>query len=102
MNSLPKLSIVIPSYNQAGFLAGALDSLAAQKYPNLEVIVIDGGSTDGTVELRERLVGEHFVSWTDVGGSSEQLPCGPIREVTEKHFEGQHRESRRVPTVSRP
>ena len=51
MESFPKISIVIPSYNQAGFLLGALDSLASQNYPNLEVIVIDGASTDGTVEL---------------------------------------------------
>ena len=42
---------MIPSYNQAGFLSGALDSIASQNYQNLEVIVIDGASTDGTVEL---------------------------------------------------
>ncbi len=51
MERLPKISIVIPSYNQARFLAGALDSLATQNYPNLEVIVVDGASTDGTVDL---------------------------------------------------
>jgi glycosyltransferase involved in cell wall biosynthesis len=48
---LPRISIVIPSYNQRGFLGSALDSLARQAYPDLEVIVVDGGSNDGTVEL---------------------------------------------------
>jgi glycosyltransferase involved in cell wall biosynthesis len=51
MKSLPKISIVIPSYNQREFLGRALDSLAQQAYPDLEVVVIDGGSADGTVEL---------------------------------------------------
>jgi glycosyltransferase involved in cell wall biosynthesis len=49
--TLPRISIVIPSYNQRGFLESALDSLARQAYPDLEVIVVDGGSNDGTVEL---------------------------------------------------
>jgi len=50
---LPRISVVIPSLNQAVFLERALDSLAAQDYPDLEVIVVDGGSTDGTVRLLE-------------------------------------------------
>jgi glycosyltransferase involved in cell wall biosynthesis len=54
MKSLPKISIVISSYNRCHFLAGALDSLASQNYPDLEVIVVDGASTDGTIELLRR------------------------------------------------
>jgi glycosyltransferase involved in cell wall biosynthesis len=51
MKSLPKISIIIPSYNQRSFLSFALGSLALQNYPDLEVIVIDGDSSDGTIEL---------------------------------------------------
>jgi glycosyltransferase involved in cell wall biosynthesis len=47
----PKISIIIPSFNQVQFLARALESLEKQKYRNLEVVVIDGASTDGTVDL---------------------------------------------------
>ncbi len=52
--SLPTISVVVPTLNPGHFIAGALDSLAAQEYPDLEVIVVDGGSNDGTAELLER------------------------------------------------
>ncbi|MGE5507508.1 MAG: glycosyltransferase [Chitinophagales bacterium] len=49
--SRPKVSIIIPAYNQQAFLREALDSALAQDYGNLEVIVGDDHSTDGTVEM---------------------------------------------------
>lgn len=50
----PRVSIVTPSYNQADFLEETLRSVLLQGYPNLEYIVIDGGSDDGSVEILER------------------------------------------------
>jgi glycosyltransferase involved in cell wall biosynthesis len=47
----PRITVVTPSYNQAPFLEACLRSVLGQKYPNLEYIVIDGGSTDGSVEI---------------------------------------------------
>jgi glycosyltransferase involved in cell wall biosynthesis len=51
MTSLPKISIVIPSFNKGKFISKTLESIFSQKYPNLEVIVKDGGSKDGTVDI---------------------------------------------------
>ena len=47
----PKITVVTPSFNQAAFLERTLCSVLDQGYPNLEYIVMDGGSTDGSVEI---------------------------------------------------
>jgi len=50
----PRISIVMPTFNQAGFIERSLLSVLNQGYPDVELIVIDGGSTDATAEVVRR------------------------------------------------
>jgi glycosyltransferase involved in cell wall biosynthesis len=59
---LPKITIVTPSYNQADFLEETILSIINQNYPNLEYIIIDGGSTDNSVEIIKKY-GKHIDYW---------------------------------------
>jgi glycosyltransferase involved in cell wall biosynthesis len=65
----PRISIVTPSLNQGEFLEETLSSVVAQGYPNLEYVVIDGGSTDDSVGSIKRYAREitHWVSEPDLG-----------------------------------
>ena len=57
-----RITIVTPSFQQAAFLPECLRSVAAQDHPDVEHIVVDGGSTDGSRALIEAH-GEHLAWW---------------------------------------
>lgn len=57
----PKISIVTPSYNQGQFLEETIRSILLQGYPNIEYLIIDGGSTDNSVEIIQKY--EPYISY---------------------------------------
>ncbi len=73
----PKISIVTPSYNQGEFIEETIRSVLLQNYPNLEYIIMDGGSTDKTQAILKRYSPclSHIVSEPD-GGQSDAIATG--------------------------
>jgi glycosyltransferase involved in cell wall biosynthesis len=67
----PKISIVTPSFNQGQYIEQTILSIIGQDYPNLEYIIIDGGSTDNTVEIIKKYADRitYWVSEPDKGQS---------------------------------
>jgi glycosyltransferase involved in cell wall biosynthesis len=65
----PLISIVIPSFNQGQYIEQTLTSVLSQNYPNIELIIIDGGSTDNTPQIIEKYTHSitHYVSEPDNG-----------------------------------
>ncbi|MHB1011372.1 MAG: glycosyltransferase [Desulfobacteria bacterium] len=55
----PLVSVVIPCYNQANYLPQAVESVAAQTYGNLEILIVNDGSPDDTSEVSRKLIAKH-------------------------------------------
>lgn len=106
----PKISIIIPSYNQGQFLEATILSILNQNYANLELMIIDGGSTDNSVEIIKKYQNNlhYWVSEKDRGqthainkgfkrasgylinwlNSDDMLPPGALQalsDATKKH-----------------
>lgn len=73
---LPLVSIIIPAYNLAHYLEAAIQSVLSQDYPNVELIVLDDGSTDDTRKVLERYTGRFYWETHRNMGQAETINKG--------------------------
>lgn len=74
----PLVSVVIPTYNQPEMLVEAVDSVLAQTYPNIELIVVDDGSTDDTAERLAEYVKNYGVRYVYQENRRQAAARNPI------------------------
>lgn len=81
---LPKITIVTPSFNQGSFIEKTILSVINQDYPAIEFIIIDGGSTDNTLDII-RKYGDHITYWVseEDGGQANAINKGLQRATGE-------------------
>ena len=84
MDRFPRISLITPSLNQGQYLEQTIRSVLDQEYPNLEYVVIDGGSTDGSVDIIRRYA-KHLSYWVSQpdGGQSDAINHGLSRATGE-------------------
>ncbi|MBB6610332.1 glycosyltransferase [Pontibacter sp. Tf4] len=75
-NNLPLISIGVPNYNGASFITETLESIKAQEYSNLEVIIVDDASTDNSVQLVEEWIVKNKVeNFRIIQNNVNKGPC---------------------------
>lgn len=84
MEKLPKISVITPSYNQGCFIEQTICSVIDQGYPNLEYIIIDGGSTDNSVDIIKKYE-KHISYWVSEKdkGQSDAINKGYLKATGE-------------------
>jgi len=82
---VPKVSVIIPTYNRAGYVCEAIDSLLAQTYRDFEIVVVDDGSTDDTCEVLRKYGEQIRYVYRENGGEATARNTG-LRHARGKYI----------------
>ncbi len=82
---MPKVSVIIPTYNRAHFLCEALDSALSQTFKDFEIIIVDDGSTDNTKQVLEKYGSRIYYIYQENKGRAEARNTG-IRRAKGEHI----------------
>ena len=74
---MPRISVIIPTYNCAHYLGQAIESALAQTYRDLEVIVLDDGSSDSTRQVAAKYGSSIHYIWQENRGLAAARNCAP-------------------------
>ncbi|MCL4260516.1 MAG: glycosyltransferase, partial [Anaerolineales bacterium] len=86
---MPLVSIITPSFNQARYIEQTIQSVLGQDHPRIEYIVVDGASTDGSVEIIKKYDGRGRVTPPDAGESTSPLQTRTISSWLSEKDSGQ-------------
>ncbi len=85
-NNTPLVSVIIPSYNHIDFVEDAIKSVVGQTYPNIELIVVDDGSSDDSLELLSRLSVELYFT---LASQSNSGVCRTLNRAIQEFSKGE-------------
>lgn len=80
-STLPLVSVLVPCFNHARYIEACLDSLLADGYPNLELVLLDDGSTDASFEIAERWAAEKSSQLAGGARLSRQANAGVVKTL---------------------
>ncbi len=83
-NEEPKVSVIVPAFNEGPCIEATIKSLIAVDYPNLEVVVVDDGSTDDTLTKARKLQGKHGFATVTVISTPNRGKCAALNEGISK------------------
>ena len=88
MTEFPLVSILIANYNNGRFITETLESVVGQSYPNIEIVIVDDGSTDDSLQVIDNFMASHHKQQIKLFKNQDNKGCGRIKRQCIENSEG--------------